>query len=85
MRDFLYRRLLDFWLGLLVLGLAVLIAFAQDSDLFQRPLWYVAGELAVISAGICLVGWYVLFRSGTRRTRDIDENHSNKTSGKDGP
>jgi hypothetical protein len=45
----------------------------------------VAGELAVISAGICLVGWYVLFRSGTRRTRDIDENHSNKTSGKDGP
>jgi hypothetical protein len=84
MLDFLRGLLLDFLLGLLVLGFAVLIVIGYDPDLFHGSLWVAAIKVASVAAMVWFVGWYVLFRSGTRRIRDMDENHSNKTSGKDG-
>jgi hypothetical protein len=76
--------MLEFLFGLLVMGAVVLVTATLDPDLFNRSLSYAAIELAVAGAGVWFVGWYVLFRSGTRHIRDTDGNNSNKATEKDG-
>jgi hypothetical protein len=83
--NFFWGLLTNSFLVLLTLGLATLIVATVDPGELHGPLWRAVGSVASVGVMIWIAGWYVLFRSGTRRLRDMDEKNPDEGAPPDRP